>query len=436
MNQVRLCLLITGAAVSGCDASVSRDSTPAGGIGGGKTDDPVTFIEEDNYGPIAEYLHSNADFPIPNANGADDGGGAGDNDSADDGANDGADDGANDGADDGSCSGFKCNDGTCIETSWKCDEIDECPNAEDEADCPADGSDGNDGNDGKTCNGFACNDGECIQTDWKCDQIEDCSAGEDEVGCPGTNDSSGETCSGFSCNDGTCIDSGWVCDELLDCQGGEDEASCASDGDGASIDVAFAAEQDTQAISHSCLAIWTGVGAGAGAAAAKSATASCVGGGIAIGFVSGGTGFAVAGACGITNASQIDAITGAVFGALSYLAAGLVLCEGGALDLATQAFEEYIQTRSVPLYQVEPKDKACEPCAAPQGVPEPARVDCVPPSKPHHPCKSHHWHVYSWQVNQNPETCECHNNKREDVLCYDPVGDPDIASDPIWDVCL
>ncbi len=445
ISRVGVYWFLAGVAVAGCDESRSRGGSQGIGPGGGKADDPVSFIEEDNYGPVAQYLKSNANFPVPGADGAD---GDGQADEGGDGQADGDGGGQADGGGD-SCTGFQCNDGACIDATWKCDQIDDCAGAEDEANCPADGGgdgdadgggDGGDGGDGggESCSGFACNDGTCIDASWKCDQENDCAGGEDEANCPadGGDGGGGETCGGFTCNDGTCIDIDWVCDELVDCQGGEDEASCVSDGDGVSIDPTFIPQRDTQAVTASCLATWTVAGATTGSLAAKAATSGCVGGGLAVGFFSGGTGFAAAGVCFAGNASNADAIAGGVFGALSGLTGGLVFCEGGALDLATQAFSKLVETQSVPLYKVETKTKTCDPCAVPQGAPEPARVDCVPPSKPHHPCKSHHWHVYSWQVNQNPETCECHNNKREEVLCYDPVGDPDIASDPLWNVCL
>gem|GEM_PF-1583778 len=228
-----------------------------------------------------------------------------------------------------------------------------------------------------------------------------------------------------------------MCDELVDCQGGEDESGCQiAPGGPVGLDPDFAAANDTQAVSGSCLAMWTTAGATTGSLAAKAATTSCTGGGVLLGFVSGGTTLGAAAVCFVGNVTNADVVAGGVFGALSGLTGGLIFCEGGALDLATSVIRDMVESKPVPVYKIKPKDKACEPCAIPATPPEPARVDCVPPSKPHHPCKSHHWHVYSWQVNQNPETCECHNNKREEVLCYDPVGDPDIASDPLWNVCL
>ena len=427
--QVAACFVVVAVASSGCDDSRSRGASQ--GIAGSKADEPVTFIEEDNYGPIAQYLHSNADFPVPSGNDADNGqdgdGAPGGSEGGDDG-----DDGNNE-----ACSGFQCNDGTCIEASWKCDQYDDCPNAEDESGCPGDGDDGGDAADGgnETCSGFACNDGTCIEAGWKCDQEQDCAGGEDEADCPDTGDAGGESCGGFTCNDGTCIETTWVCDELVDCQDGEDEASCASDGSGVSIDPEFMSAVGTQKDASSCLATWIVTGAASGSLAAKAATAACASGGVVVGFVSGGTGFVAAAACFVSNVTNGDAIVGGVFGALSGLTGGLVFCEGGALDLANQALSQLVETQTVPVYKIETQDKTCEPCAIPGSPPEPARVDCVPPSKLHYPCKSHHWHVYSWQVNQNPQTCECHNNKREEVLCYDPVGDPVHAEDPLWDVC-
>ena len=289
---------------------------------------------------------------------------------------------------------------------------------------------------------FSATTGTCIISEWKCDQYVDCAGGEDEAGCSPSDDGGGgddgaATCDGFECNDGTCIESSWVCDELVDCQGGEDESGCQIAPDGpVGFDPDFAAANDTQAVSGSCLAMWTTAGATTGSLAAKAATTSCASGGVLLGFVSGGTTLGAAAVCFLGNVSNADVIAGGVFGALSGLTGGLVFCEGGALDLATSAIRDLVESKPVPVYKIEPKDKACDPCPVPDTPPEPDRVDCVPPSKTHEPCKSHHWHIYSWQVNQNPETCECHNNKREEVLCYDPVGDPDTANDPLWNVCL
>lgn len=77
-----------------------------------------------------------------------------------------------------------------------------------------------------------------------------------------------------------------------------------------------------------------------------------------------------------------------------------------------------------------PQTAECQPCALPANDPEPDRVDCVPPSQPHWPCAGDHWHDYWWEVNQNPQTCECHFNKRSDVICREHE-----PNDPIWAVC-
>jgi len=77
-----------------------------------------------------------------------------------------------------------------------------------------------------------------------------------------------------------------------------------------------------------------------------------------------------------------------------------------------------------------PQTAECQPCVAPANDPEPDRVDCVPPSQPHWPCAGDHWHDYWWEINQNPQTCECFFNKRSDVICRE-----EIPADPTWAVC-
>jgi hypothetical protein len=349
--------------------------------------------------PVAQYLSSNASHPLPN-----DGGG----DSPSNPGNDGA--GGTGGAED-----------------------------------PDPNPGGNTGTP-EACDGFQCNDGQCIDSGWRCDGLSDCSGGEDEQGCPtgGANDpsagdptggdptGSAPACDGFECNDGVCIDESWRCDEIVDCAGGEDEAGCAMAR--APFDGAFQDDDAAAFVSQSCLATWTTSGAAAGTLAGEAIAKACTGGGAVLGFVSGGTGFAAATVCAVGDGLQVDAIAGGVFGALSGLTGGLVFCEGGALDMANQALNSLLSSRSIPTFKVETKDNVCPPCPAPPAFPSrPGRLRAAvsPPS----PVYVASLARLSLEVNQNPSTCECFNNKREEVLCYDPVADPDIASDPIWAVC-
>jgi hypothetical protein len=66
--------------------------------------------------------------------------------------------------------------------------------------------------------------------------------------------------------------------------------------------------------------------------------------------------------------------------------------------------------------------KECDPCPwnfcqDNYPPPPPPRVDRVPPSTPHFPCPGDHVHTYWYQLNQNPETCQCFCNMQEDVKC-------------------
>ncbi len=63
-----------------------------------------------------------------------------------------------------------------------------------------------------------------------------------------------------------------------------------------------------------------------------------------------------------------------------------------------------------------PKEKKCPECPEPP-APPPPRLDRVPPSRPHKPCPGDHLHVFRYEVNQDPETCKCWNNLKEDVQC-------------------
>lgn len=62
------------------------------------------------------------------------------------------------------------------------------------------------------------------------------------------------------------------------------------------------------------------------------------------------------------------------------------------------------------------KKKECPGCPDPPAPPSP-RLDRVPPSRPHFPCPGDHLHTYRYEVNQDPETCKCFNNLKEDVTC-------------------
>ncbi|CAG7705197.1 unnamed protein product, partial [Allacma fusca] len=106
------------------------------------------------------------------------------------------------------CPGFKCSSGYCISPKWRCDHFIDCwPTAEDEIGCPCDGPDL-----------FQCGTfGPCLYNVYKCEGFKQCPNGEDEQNCP---------CA-FQCADGSClVQSYQVCNGWPDCPGGEDELNC------------------------------------------------------------------------------------------------------------------------------------------------------------------------------------------------------------------
>ncbi|XP_030848776.1 uncharacterized protein LOC105442945 isoform X22 [Strongylocentrotus purpuratus] len=147
---------------------------------------------------------------------------------------------------------FQCWDGSCIPGYWHCDNIPDCSNQEDEANCDDYNSYDSDffsysdypSYSGCSPDDFQCWDGSCIPGYWYCDQIPDCSNHEDEAYCDSWNSessymgwtpepypwSSTDGCSpdDFQCWDGSCIPGYWYCDQIPDCSNQEDEAYCDS----------------------------------------------------------------------------------------------------------------------------------------------------------------------------------------------------------------
>merc|ERR1711970_1278685 len=68
---------------------------------------------------------------------------------------------------------FSCDNGNCINASWKCDGDNDCGDMSDENNCEA------------TCSSsqFTCDNGKCVPKSWKCDKYDDCGDNSDEKNC-------------------------------------------------------------------------------------------------------------------------------------------------------------------------------------------------------------------------------------------------------------
>ena len=77
---------------------------------------------------------------------------------------------------------------------------------------------------------------------------------------------------------------------------------------------------------------------------------------------------------------------------------------GALVVVAVVGAVVYVDTKKCP---------ACPPPTQESG----SRLDCVPPSRPHYPCKGNHLHSWVFVMHQNPITCQCYEKKEETVTC-------------------
>lgn len=136
---------------------------------------------------------------------------------------------------------FKCSNGECVPSWWKCDGVKDCSDNSDELGCGQDTTT-------KTtikptppsikdkCKSthFHCDSGECIAKRFLCDGTPDCPNGEDERGCP---TDARKRCSPgkFRCvSDGTCLPVEKFCDGVQHCADGSDERHCEDHGNSTS----------------------------------------------------------------------------------------------------------------------------------------------------------------------------------------------------------
>ncbi|XP_013882871.1 sortilin-related receptor [Austrofundulus limnaeus] len=110
---------------------------------------------------------------------------------------------------------YRCSNGRCISSIWKCDSDNDCGDMSDEQECPT-----------TTCdpsNQFRCvTSGSCIPLAFKCDNEDDCGDNSDEEHCETHQCGPGE----FTCARGVCIREAWHCDGDNDCRDWSDEANC------------------------------------------------------------------------------------------------------------------------------------------------------------------------------------------------------------------